>query len=93
MNLKYQIMRAAAALFMVGAVLGLGGCDTIRGVTNVIGGCPIPAQYDVHKPDPKDFVAVDPQGHASEVADGRHQAKQDVDDFNGFHDYVASKCK
>lgn len=90
--MKFRIFKTLSFLFVLGSAIGLSGCDTIR-AANVLGGCPIPAKYDVHKPDPKDFTAVDPQGHASEVADGRHQAKQDVDDFNGFHDYVATNCK
>lgn len=91
--MKYRITKILSTMFLFGIALGLSGCDTLKSVTNVIGGCPIPAQYDVHKPDPKDFVAVDPSGHEQEVADGRHVSKQDVDDFNGFHDYVAAKCK
>lgn len=70
--------------------MGLSGCGT---VSNVIGGCEIPAQYDVVKTGPADLTAVDPKGHAEQEAAERHGAKQDAEDYNGFHDYVKTNCK
>lgn len=90
--MTYRINKILSALFVLGVALGLSGCGT-TGPINVLGGCPIPAQYDVHKDGPKDLVVVDPQGHAQEEATQRHEHKQLADDFNAFHDYVATKCK
>ena len=60
---------------------------------NVIGGCEIPAKYDVTKTVPGDLPAGTKAKAFTEAATAeRGQHKIDVDDFNGFHDYVKTKC-
>lgn len=74
------------------AFASLAGCSFLP--TNVLGGCEIPAQYDVHKPDPKDVPAGSTVKQFVEAAAADHaQHKTDVNDYNGFHDYVATNCK
>jgi len=84
--------------FLVSAVLwllialALSGCATAP--VNVIGGCEVPAQYDVTKSVGPDLPAGTKSKAFAEAATGeRGQHKQDVDDFNGFRKYVKDSCQ
>ena len=70
----------------------LAGCASAP--VNVIGGCEIPAQYDVVKTVGPDLPAGTHSKAFAEAATAeRGQHKQDVDDFNGFHNYVQTQCQ
>ena len=68
----------------------LGGCTT----TNVLGGCEIPAQYDVTKKVGPDLSAgTKSKAFAEAATQERGQHKLDVDDFNGLRGYVQANCQ
>jgi hypothetical protein len=82
-----------AVLWLSIAAASLGGCSSMPSI-NVLGGCEIPQAYDVHKPDPADVPTGTTIKSFVEAATADHaQHKQDVNDFNGLHDYVATNCK
>jgi hypothetical protein len=85
------LYRAAMAAFLFFWSIGLISCGT---TTAVLGGCEIPTQYDVVKAEPNDVAANATVKEFTLAATKDHaQHKIDVDDFNGFHDYVKANCK
>lgn len=77
-------MRVAAILL----ILALAGC-----ANPVIGSCEVPQQYAQHKTVPGDLPPGTTAKQFAEAATAeRGQHKKDVDDFNGFLDYVETRC-
>lgn len=73
----------------ISLLIALGGCAPV----NVLGGCEIPAQYDVTKKVGPDLPAGTKSKAFAEAATAeRGQHKLDVDDFNGFRGYVQANC-
>lgn len=81
-------MNIRQALLTVLLMTGVSGCQTA-----VIGSCEIPQQYDAKKTVPGDLPpGTTAKGLAEAATAERGQHKLDVDDFNGFHDYVRDNC-
>lgn len=86
-------LRQRAYMLSITLMLAFGtfGCASTPPV-NVIGGCPVPAQYDVIKTTDH-LTKVDPKGHAAEEASERHKHHMDDDDYNAFVAYVKENCQ
>lgn len=81
------------ALLTVFAISGIFACSACTDV-NVIGGCEVPAHYDVTKTVSADLPAhTTVKQFAAAATAERGQHKIDVDDYNGFLGYVKAKCQ
>jgi hypothetical protein len=77
---------------IIALALLLAGCGTAP-VVNVVAGCEIPSKYDTVKTTPADLPpGTTSKAFAEAATRERGQHKTDVDDFNGFHDYVKTNC-
>lgn len=88
-TIKYRIFAAALWLIPFGSLIGCGVVPT----PNILGGCEMPARYDVVKTGPVDLTEAALQAHIEQEAAERHAHKTDANDFNGLHDYVRDNCK